>query len=192
MPVIVSESAVLLGNLRKAYVSELNGQARYEEFAAKAESEGWHGVACLFRAAAIAEQIHADNHGQILRQLGGEVEFSPHPVNSGITLENLRTAVAGEEFEVDILYPSFVEQARQRGDEAVERTYTWALEAEKAHARLFNQALAGMELDDKESWITLADGFYVCPGCGYTTEHQHEADTCRICDCGWTRFGVVR
>jgi rubrerythrin len=192
MPVVTSASAILLGKLRTAYVSELNGHARYEEFAAKAEGEGWHGVACLFRSAAIAEQIHADNHGRILRQLGGELEFAPHPVDSGTTLENLRTAVAGEVFEVDTLYPSFVEQARQCHDEAVERTYTWALEAEKAHARLFNEALTRMELEDEESWITLAEGFYVCPGCGYTTEQQHEAEVCRVCGCAWTRFGVVR
>jgi rubrerythrin len=192
MPVVVSESAIMLEKLRTAYVSESNGQARYEAFAAKAEGEGWHGVACLFRAAAIAEQIHADNHGRILRQLGGDLEFTPHPVDPANTLENLRTAVAGEVFEVDILYPSFVQQARACHDEAVERTYTWALEAEKAHARLFNEALAKMESEDEESWITTADGFYVCPGCGYTTEQEHEAERCGICDCPRNRFGIIR
>jgi rubrerythrin len=192
MPVVASENAILLEKLRTAYVSESNGHARYQEFATKADAEGWHGVACLFRAAAIAEQIHADNHGRILRQLGIEIEFAPHPVHTGITLDNLRTAVAGEVFEVDILYPSFVEQARQCHDVAVERTFTWALEAEKAHARLFNEALARMESEDEESWITLADGFYVCPGCGYTTEQQHEADRCGVCDCPRNRFGVIR
>lgn len=192
MLVVASENAILLEKLRTAYVSESNGQARYEEFAAKAVGEGWHGVACLFRAAAIAEQIHADSHGRILRQLGGQMDFSPHPVNSGNTLENLRTAVAGEVFEVDTLYPAFVEQARQCRDVAVERTFTWALEAEKAHARLFSEALARMESEDQESWITLADGFYVCPGCGYITEQQHEAERCGVCDCPRNRFGVVR
>jgi rubrerythrin len=192
MPVVATENAILLENLRTAYVSESNGHARYEGFATVADTQGWHGVATLFRAAAIAEQIHADNHGRILRQRGGEMEFTPHSVHPGMTLENLRTAVAGEAFEVDSLYPSFVEQARQCRDVAVERTYRWALEAEKAHARLFNEALARMESEDEESWITQADGFYVCPGCGYTTEHQHEVEVCRVCDCAWNRFGVVR
>jgi rubrerythrin len=192
MPVVVPESAILLENLRTAYVSESNGHARYEEFATIADCEGLHGVACLFRAAAVAEQIHADNHGRILRQLGGGMEFAPHPVDPGITLDNLRTAVAGEVFEVEILYPGFVEQARQCGDVAVERTYTWALEAEKAHARLFNDALAQMEREDAESRITLADGFYVCPGCGYTTEPQHEHEMCDVCGCPRSRFGVIR
>jgi rubrerythrin len=192
MPVVVPETAILLENLRTAYVSELNGHSRYEEFATRADVEGWHGVASLFRAAAFAEQIHAYNHGRILSELGGEMEFAPHPVDAGITLDNLRTAVAGEVFEVDILYPSFVERARQYGDVAVERTYTWALEAEKAHARLFNEALAQMESEAAESWITTADGFYVCPGCGYTTEQQDGGETCGVCDCPRSRFGVIR
>jgi len=192
MPVVVSEGAILLENLRTAYVSESNGHARYEEFAAKADGEGLHGVACLFRAAAVAEHIHADNHRRILQQLSGETEFTPHPVTPGNTLENLRTAVAGEVFEVDTLYPSFLERARQCQDVPMERTFAWALEAEKAHARLFNEALARLELEDEESWITLADGFYVCPGCGYTIEPEHEADMCRVCDCPRSRFGVIR
>ena len=149
-------------------------------------------VACLFRGAAIAEQIHSDNHGRILRQLGGEVEITPHPVNSGITLENLRTAVAGEVFEVVILYASFVEQALQRRDVVVERACTWALESEKAPARLFKEAMARVESEGEESWISLADGFYVCPGSGYTTEQQREADRCGVCDCPRNRFGIIR
>jgi rubrerythrin len=192
MPVVVPESATLLENLRTAFVSESNGHARYEAFATRADVEGWHGVASLFRAAAFAEQIHAYNHGRILSELGCEVEFAPHPIDPGITLDNLRTAVAGEAFEVDILYPSFLEQARQCRGMAEARTYTWALEAEKAHARLFNKALAQMESEGAESWIMRAAGFFVCPGCGYTAELQDEGEVCGICDCPRSRFGVIR
>jgi rubrerythrin len=74
----------------------------------------------------------------------------------------------------------------------VVRTFTWALEAEKTHARLFNEALALLECDDEESWVTLARDFYVCPVCGYTSEQERETAMCHVCNCAWSRFEVVR
>jgi len=65
---------------RSASESESHTRARYRKFAVEADDEGWRGVASLFRAAAYAEQIHAGNHGRILRQLGGETELFPQPV----------------------------------------------------------------------------------------------------------------
>jgi rubrerythrin len=73
---------------------------------------------------------------------------------------------------------------------AVVRTFTWALEAEKTHVRLFEDALALVELKP-DSWVWAARAFYVCPVCGYTAEEQHAA-LCGVCNCAWTRFGSIR
>ena len=78
-------------NLRTAFEFESQTRAQYRMFAVEADDEGWRGVASLFRAAAYAEQIHAANHGRILRQLGGETELFPQPVDVRGTVENLRT-----------------------------------------------------------------------------------------------------
>src|ERR1700738_3916630 len=192
MPVVGSDNSILLENLRIAFEGESNTRARYVKFADEADGEGWCGVACLFRAAAYAEQIHAGNHGRILRQLGGEAEFARQPVEVGATLENLRTALAGEVFEVDTMYPAFVEQARQCRDVAVVRTFTWALETERTHVRLFNEVLARVEFEGEESWVTMARAFYVCPVCGYTSEQEHALELCPVCNCAWKRFDVIR
>jgi rubrerythrin len=192
MDTITTEGAILLENLRTAFVSESNGHVRYVKFAAIADGEGWRGVGCLFRATAAAEQIHASNHGRILHQLGGPTDLFPQRVDPGITLENLRRSLAGELFEVETMYPPFIEQARQCRDVAVVRTLTWAWEAEKTHVRLFNEALARLEFDCEESWIKLEREFYVCPVCGYTSVHEMEADMCHVCNCAQRRFGVIR
>ena len=189
---VASVSAILVENLRTAFEGESNTRARYVQFAEKAHGEGWHGLGSLMRAAAFAEQIHAGNHGRILRQLGGSAEVVSMPVVVCGTLENLRTALAGEVFEVETMYPAFVEQARECRDVAVVRTFSWALEAEKTHVRLFNEALALVEFDEEESWVTMARDFYVCPVCGYTSEQEYETAMCRVCNCAWARFEVVR
>ncbi len=182
------ESTTLMEILRTAFETETNASARYAEFAPKAEGEGWHGVGSLFRAAARAEQIHTSNHGRILHQLGGIAECSPQPVDVMGTFDNLRAALAGEVFEVDTMYPAFLEQARVFKDVAVIRSFTWALEAEKTHARLINEAIALLEIDDEESWVTMHREFYVCPVCGYTSESPDEATLCPVCNCSWSRF----
>jgi rubrerythrin len=53
MHAVSSETELLLENLRTAYLSESNAQSRYAQFAAQADEEGWYGVGCLFRAAAM-------------------------------------------------------------------------------------------------------------------------------------------
>ncbi len=193
MQLVASEHATLVENLRTAFQGESNAHARYVEFAERADGEGWQGVASLFRAAARAEQIHAANHGRILRQLDGEVStFASGPVDVKGTLDNLRTALAGEIFEIDTMYPAYLDQARHSRDVAVVRTLTWALEAEKTHARLFNEALTLLEIEEEEAWITMARDFYVCPVCGHTSEVPFETEMCPACLCASTRFEHIR
>lgn len=188
----IVEYTTLVEVLRTAFVDESNVQARYREFAEKADGEGWHGVASLFRAAARTEEIHAANHARIARQLGGHVEYLSPMVDVKSTLENLRAALEGECFEVATMYPAFVVQAQVHRDASATRTFTWALEAEKTHVRLFREAEALVEVEDEDSWVTLRRTFLVCPVCGYTSEEEKQADLCPVCNCAGQRFERCR
>ncbi len=107
----VAENTVTLANLLAAYEGESNAHAKYDFFAAKADAEGWHGAASLFRAAARAEQIHAANHARVIKQLGGEARCEIHAVEVRSTLANLKAALAGEQYEVETMYPGFIADA---------------------------------------------------------------------------------
>ncbi len=192
MQAVASENATLLQNLHTAFEGESNTRARYVDFAEKADGEGWHGVASLFRAAARAEEIHAANHARVLRQSGADVACTLHPVDVRGTLENLRTALAGEIFEMETMYPAFLHQAQECREVAAIRTLMWAHEAEKAHTRLFSEALTLVEMEDEESWVTMPREFYLCPVCGYTTETPEETGICHTCNCVWSRFEHIR
>jgi rubrerythrin len=189
---VASENARLIENLRIAYEAEANTQCRYLAFAQKADGEGWHGVASLFRAAARAEQVHAGNHGRILNQLRGYRPFELERSEIKTTLENLRSAVRGECFEVETMYPKLLQHARSCHDPAVTRTFHWALQAEKTHARLFEETLDLVEMEDEDSWITMARTFLVCPVCGYSSEDPCEAEMCPVCNCAWKKFEAIR
>src|SRR5208337_2660158 len=118
MPAIAVENSKTIENLLAAYEGESNAHAKYTAFAVKADADGLRGAASLFRACARAEQIHAANHARIIKQLGGEAKCVIHAAEVKSTLENLKTALAGEQYEVDTMYPGFIEEAMARKNTA--------------------------------------------------------------------------
>jgi rubrerythrin len=189
---IAAENAVTVQNLLAAFEGESNAHAKYTAFAAKADDDGLCGAASLFRAAARSEQIHAANHSRVLHQLGSRSECEIHPVEVKSTLENLKTALNGEQYEIDTMYPGFLEEANERKNTAAIRTFTGAMEAEKTHARLYSEAIALLVAGKKDSWIGEARDFYVCPVCGYTSETEEEHERCPVCNCAWEKFEIIR
>ena len=173
-PAVQPGSEVTLKNLQAAFHGESNANAKYTAFAKKADADGYHQVASLFRAAARAEQIHAAAHAAVIRKMGAtpEASIADHAVKS--TAENLKTAIAGEEYERDVMYPGFILEAEAAKNTAAVRTFVHALEAEKEHARLYALALANLE-----QWRTQAT-YYVCAVCGYTVEKM-EFSRCPVC-----------
>ncbi|MFH1491617.1 MAG: rubrerythrin family protein [Pseudomonadota bacterium] len=147
-------------NLRDAFAGESQANRKYLAFAKQAEKEGYPQAAKLFRAAAEAETVHAHAH---LRTLGG--------INS--TAENLKEAIAGETHEFKSMYPAMIDEARQEGNKAAERSFTYANDVEKVHAGLYQKALDNLDgLEDVD--------YQVCSVCGYTCEGE-APDTCPVC-----------
>jgi rubrerythrin len=189
---IAAENTITVQNLLTAFEGESNAHAKYTAFAVKADTDGFKGAASLFRAAARAEQIHAANHARVIKQLGGNATCVIHPVEVKTTLENLKTALNGEKYEIDTMYPGFLEEATERKNTAAIRTFHGALEAEKTHARLYAEAIALLVAGTKDSWIGEARDFYVCPVCGYTSETEEEHERCPVCNCPWEKFEIIR
>ena len=184
-------SEITLQNLRIAYEGESNAYARYKAFAEKADTDGLSGVASLFRAAARAEQIHASAQARVIRQLGGEAtaKIAPYPIKS--TLENLRLALAGENHEIDNMYPKFWEEAQAHINATAARSFHFAMEAEKTHVQLYSEAIALLEAERNNSWIGAEQDFQVCGVCGYTAKTQL-GDNCPVCNYPAERFETIR
>lgn len=157
-------------NLKAAFAGESQAHMRYLAFADKAEKEGFANVARLFRAISFAEQAHATNH---LRTLGG----------IGSTVENLGEAIGGETYEVEEMYPSFIAVAEQQAEKSALRSMNYALEAEKIHAAMYQQARQAVQAGQDVALGTI----YICEVCGYTVEGQ-VPDRCPICNAPKEKF----
>lgn len=158
------------GNLNDAFAGESMAHLRYLIFAERAEEEGLPNLARLFRAVAYAEQVHAANHY-------GELGM----INS--SAQNLQAAIDGESFEVEEMYPAYNRVAEFQGEKGAMRTTHYALEAEKIHAGMYQQAKQAVE-----SGKDLELGkVYICPVCGYTVEGA-APERCPVCGATRDKF----
>lgn len=155
-----------LNNLMAAFAGESQANRKYLAYAKKAEAEGKHNVAKLFRVTADAETIHAFKEFELAGKLGS-------------TSENLEDAIAGETYEFKEMYPEFLSVAEEEGNKAAARAFKFALEAEEVHAKLFREALD--QLDATEEVF-----YYLCPVCGNIEKSVPEK--CFICQVPGEKF----
>ncbi|MDO5563118.1 MAG: rubrerythrin family protein [Synergistaceae bacterium] len=149
-------------NLATAFAGESQANRKYLCFAEQAEKEGFANIARLFRATAEAETIHA---------------FAEFKAKGGVgtTAENLKAAKDGETYEFTEMYPPMLETAKAEGDEKAARIFNYANEAEKVHARLYEEALANLGSEPE------GQDYYLCPICGYIHKGAPSTSPCPIC-----------
>ena len=157
-------------NLKTAFAGESQANRKYLAFAFKAEEEGFTQVAKLFKAAAEAETIHALNHLRITGQVKS-------------TLENLGTAVSGETFEFQKMYPEFIDTAKQESKKQATWSFDMANKVEQVHAKLYQKAMDAVK---NRKQLEEVD-YYVCGVCGNTVEGS-PPDVCPICGAPKEKF----
>ncbi len=160
-------------DLATAFAGKSQARNKYLAFAKKADAEGYPQVARLFRAAAQAEYVHAQNH---FRAMEGVCS----------TAENLQAAVNGEHYEVVTMYPPFIQDAEEEGMKRALNSFEWAWKVEQEHEALYTAALQNLDQPQAEEDYD----YYVCPVCGHT--HPRNApDKCPVCGAPGSKFEKV-
>lgn len=159
--------------MEDSFAGESMAHMKYLIFSEIAEKEGFPNVARLFEATAYAEQVHATNHARTLDYLKK-------------TPDNLQTGIDGETYEFDEMYPAYHSIATLVGDKKAEKAIYYALEAEKIHAKYYEDAkksvLEGKDIQDEK--------IYICPVCGYTHIGTPPDDKCPVCFIPKERYKV--
>ena len=177
-------AATTLENLQTAYNGESNAKVKYEAFAAKAEAEGYLGVAGLFRAAALSESIHAAKHSKAIEALGAVAAADVKTPAVKSTKENLKEAISGENHESKTMYPAFLKKAEADKNQQAMYSFKGAMAAEKEHSRLYSRALSNLK-----AWKAKKK-FLVCQTCGYTTADLN-IKVCPVCSQPRSQFAEI-
>ena len=128
-------------NLKEAFAAESQANRRYLYFAKQADIEGYPDVAGLFRDTAEGETGHAHGHLDYLKEVGDPATDMP----MDDTVENLKSAVAGETHEYTDMYPGMAKAAREEGFSEIADWFETLAKAEKSHAGRFEQGLKSVE-----------------------------------------------
>lgn len=163
--------------LHAAYGGESMAHMRYLIWGQMAEKEGFPKTGKLFEAISYAERIHATNH---FREIGGSTADASVTSGGGFgvgkTVDNLQGAINGELHEVEQMYPVYLNTAKLQEETGAQRSFHYALEAEKIHAGLFKQA-QNLAKEGKDMEL---ESVYICPICGHTIL-DGAPDNCPVC-----------
>ncbi|MBI5723760.1 MAG: rubrerythrin family protein [Planctomycetes bacterium] len=164
-------------NLRSAFGGESMAHMRYKIWGDLAEKEGFANVARLFRAVATAEQAHATGHFKAMSHVGGAFNvFAGAGFGLTNTSDALAGAIGGEVFEINEMYPTYLEVARFQGEKGAIKSMEYAVMAERIHAELYKKAKKAV---DSKKDMELGP-VRICKVCGHTIEGGIP-DKCPIC-----------
>ncbi|MBN1831920.1 MAG: rubrerythrin family protein [Deltaproteobacteria bacterium] len=166
-------------NILTAFAGESQARNRYSYFASQAKKDGYVQISDIFEETANQEKEHAKRLFKLLE--GGELEISASfPAGVlGTTLENLKKAAGGENYEWTEMYPGFAKTARNEGFEAIANIFDSIAVAEKQHEKRYLDLAGNIESgrvfkrENKVVWR--------CRNCGYLHEGNEAPVICPAC-----------
>jgi rubrerythrin len=166
-------------NLLTAFAGESQARNRYTYFASQAKKDGFVQISKIFEETASQEKEHAKRLFKFLE--GGDVEISgAFPAGViGSTVENLKEAAGGENYEWTTMYPEFAVTAREEGFDKIADVFEAIAVAEKQHEKRYNALRSNI----KGGTVFKKPGKVVwqCQNCGFIHEGDEATDTCPAC-----------
>jgi len=155
-------------NLLTAFAGESQARNKYTYFASQARKEGYEQIANIFMETAENEKEHAKLWFKALH--GGCVPE---------TVENLKAAAEGENYEHTTMYKEFEKTAREEGFTEIATQFKLVGEVEAVHEKRYRQLLENIN----KGMVFKKDGVTVwkCGNCGYIHVGKEAPAVCPAC-----------
>lgn len=175
-------------NLTKAFIGESQARNRYTFYAKVAKKEGYEQIAGIFKETAEQEKEHASKLFKAINELKekSDENFDEITVQAvaptifSTTADNLKAAVAGENYEHTQMYPEFARVAEEEGLVEIAKRFRAIAKAEQHHEERYNKLLkeveAGTVFKKREEVV------WVCRECGYLHTGIQPPEKCPSCD----------
>lgn len=153
-------------NLLAAFAGESQARNKYTYFASKAKKEGYEQISSLFLKTADNEKEHAK---MWLKELEG----------IGDTVDNLKAAAEGENFEWTDMYVEFAKTAQEEGFAELAEKFRLVAEIEKHHEERYRALLNNIETAQvfEKSEVKV----WECRNCGHIVVGTKAPDICPTC-----------
>jgi len=153
-------------NLMDAFSGESQARNKYTYFAKIAKKEGYEQISSIFLETAENEKEHAKLHFKKLNGIGN-------------TIENLKSAISGENYEWTDMYPKMAKEAKKEGFDDIATMFEGIAEVEEKHEIRYKKLLKNIENNKvfkKDNKI-----FWKCRNCGYIHEGIDSPEVCPVC-----------
>ncbi len=155
-------------NLMDAFAGESQARNKYTYFASKARKDGYEQIAEIFEETANNEKEHAKLWFKLLN-------------NNSIpsTVENLKSAAEGENFEWTDMYDRMAKEAREEGFVRIANLFESVGKIEKEHEARYKKLLENVEnglVFSKEE-----DKIWICRNCGHIVIGKNAPEVCPVC-----------
>ena len=155
-------------NLMAAFAGESQARNKYTYYASKAKKDGYEQIAAIFEETALNEKEHAKIWFKLLHD--GEVPG---------TIDNLKDAAAGENYEWTEMYAEFAKVAREEGFTKIAYLFEEVGKIEKEHEERYKKLLENVE----GGLVFSKDGdkIWKCRNCGHIVIGKEAPEVCPVC-----------
>ena len=155
-------------NLWEAFAGESQARNKYTYYASKAKKEGYEQIAAIFEETAANEKEHAKIWYKLLHD------------GIGSTVENLKEAAEGENYEWTDMYAKFAQDAREEGFDDVAELFDGVAAIEKEHEERYRKLLSNIE--NKLVFAKDGSAIWQCANCGHICVGKEAPEVCPVCD----------
>lgn len=156
-------------NLMEAFAGESQARNKYTYYASKAKKEGYNIIAAKFEETANNEKEHAKIWFKLLH--GGAVPS---------TIENLKDAAGGENFEWTNMYARMAKEAKEEGFDRIAELFEMVGKIEKGHEERYQALLKS--LVEGNIFKRPTKVIWECANCGARVESPLAPEKCPVCD----------
>ena len=156
-------------NLQEAFAGESQARNKYTYYASKAKKDGYVQISKIFEETAANEKEHAEIWFKYLH--GGQVPS---------TVENLKDAADGENFEWTDMYDRMAAEADAEGFKEIADKFRMVGAIEKEHEARYRKLLKNIE--DGVVFSREGDCIWQCSNCGHIVIGKKAPEVCPVCD----------
>lgn len=155
-------------NLMEAFAGESQARNNYTYFASKAKKEGYEQIAAIFEQTAENEKEHAKIWFKLL--CGGDIHS---------TVENLKAAAEGENYEWTDMYSRMAADAREEGFNDIAFLFDAVGKIEKEHEERYLRLLENVE--NGTVFAKKEKSVWICRNCGHIVDSEKAPQKCPVC-----------
>ena len=155
-------------NLKTAFAGESQARNKYSYYASKAKKDGYEQIAAIFEETANNEKEHAKMWFKELN--GGEIPS---------TVDNLKAAADGENYEWTDMYDEFAKTAEEEGFTEIAAKFRAVAAIEKHHEERYRKLLKNIE--DEVVFSRDGDTIWQCRNCGHIVIGKKAPKVCPVC-----------